>query len=180
LYAQAMSGFIQWLAKDYKTIAHNLAADRDRLATSLTSTNLHKRTPRIVADLGVGLHYFLLFAKEVGAISDLELEKYWREWSAALVQAALAQEEHQREANPALRFLELVTAAVRGGEAHLASISGTMPINAITWGWQGDKPQGKRIGWIEGRNVFLIPDQAYSVANALAEREGEPLNISRS
>src|SRR5262249_18280022 len=73
-------------------------------------------------------------------------------------------------------FLELISAALASGRAHVASIAGDPPGTAEAWGWRwggGDgpnekRPYGERIGWIRGDDLFLEPEASYAVAQRLA------------
>jgi len=69
LYAQVMAAFIRWLAPQYEQILHRLKTETAELRDQVMREFSHKRTPGIVADLCLGLRYFLAFAKAVGAIS---------------------------------------------------------------------------------------------------------------
>src|SRR5580692_4452914 len=90
---------------------------------------LHRRTPGIVADLFISWQRFLDFAHEAEALTPSEAESYRaRVWNA-LIEVAHRQSEHQREANPVDRFLELLHAAISAGHAHLATRDGGMPDN---------------------------------------------------
>ena len=190
LYTQAMSGFLRWLAPQYAAIQAQLRAERGVLAVQVAREGMHRRIPQAVADLGVGLRYFLAFATEAGAITAQERESLWQEWWEALVEVARAQERHHEAADPVRRFLELIGAAIACGEAHLAALDGGEPEAPGSLGWRlavvgtGEhersewRPQGERIGWVDGQNVYLLPDAAFAVAQDLARRQGEPLAVS--
>ena len=40
-------------------------------------------------------------------------------------------------------------------------------------------PQGERIGWIDGDDVYLDPEGAYKAAREFAERSGSPLGLTK-
>ena len=71
------------------------------------------------------------------------------------------------------------------GRAHLATSSGQPPENPSAWGWRQLpagmtaewRPQGARIGWVEGEELYLIPDEAYACVRRLAPEGGEGLMI---
>src|SRR5215217_7222240 len=167
LYAQAMAGFVQWLASRYEKLRSELKEEYAVLREAASTSSQHKRTPGIIADLALGLRYFLLFANEVGALSEAEAEKLWMRGWCALGKAAAAQSQHQAAGEPTGRFRELLSAAVTSGRAHVADPEGGEPQNPDAWGWRavsfgsGDferekwQPQGERVGWIEGKNLYL-------------------------
>lgn len=168
LYSETMSAFLQWLAPEYEYLRKILPRELAALRAKATSSNEHKRTPEIVANLMLGLKYFFLFAKKVGAISkdeanDLEV----RAWQA-LGSAAKAQSGYQKAEDPVIRFLELIRSALATRSAGLGD-AGT-----------GNFGDGKKncIGWISDDVVFLDPDAAFATAQKLAKEQGEFLTIT--
>jgi hypothetical protein len=73
-----------------------------------------------------------------------------------------------------LRFVTLLQAALACGRAHLADRRGRAPEEAALWGWKrkatGGRwiPQGTRIGWVAGPDLFLEPAASYQVAQDMA------------
>jgi hypothetical protein len=99
-------------------------------------------------------------------------------WSA-LIEVARRQSEHQREANPVDRFLALLRTAIAAGRAHVAVRDGGRPDDPGTRGWRSSRSarnpgraewvaQGARVGWLDGEDLFLDIDSAYSVARTAA------------
>ena len=119
-----------------------------------------------------------------------------REWLVrvqdALEAAGEAQAAYQRAADPVVRFFDLLTAALTSGDAHLAeATTGAAPTtDPARWGWRDRMarmgqtveetwdPQGKRIGWVEGKNVYLEPEAAFSVVEQLTAKQGTSLGVS--
>jgi hypothetical protein len=66
-FAQALAGFVRWLAPRYGGLAARLSSDRDELRDR-ARTEGHPRTAGIVADLMLGFRLFLDFALAVGAL----------------------------------------------------------------------------------------------------------------
>jgi hypothetical protein len=181
IYAQAMAGFIQWLAPQYKVVRAKLPAEIAELRDLAQGSGQHRRTPEIVANLALGLRYLLRFAQEVGAITAEEGGKLSTDGWKALGQAAAAQAHHQAASEPTERFLQLLGAAIASGTAHFASPSGDAPETPEAWGWRrhmlGSQPQGRRAGWVDGTDLYLEFDAAYSVAQAMGQSVGDGLTI---
>jgi hypothetical protein len=149
------------------------------LPATTAHEGLHRRTPGIVADLFIGWQWFLDFASEAEALTRGEAAgQRARLWSA-LIEVAHRQSEHQREANPVDRFLALLRSAISAGHAHLATRNGGTPANPGTRGWRASEPahnrrrakwmpQGVRIGWLDGQDLFLDLDSAFRAAQAMA------------
>src|SRR5262249_44998787 len=122
----------------------------------------HRRTPSNIANLAIGYERFLAFAEHIGAIDADQRRQLWEEGWRALGETGEAQAEHLRSAEPTVRFLDLLRAAIASGEAHLADPEGVEPQGPESWGWRlrivGTgvdvdsrwEPQGRRIGWVTG------------------------------
>ncbi|MDP6495279.1 MAG: hypothetical protein QGI09_07660, partial [Dehalococcoidia bacterium] len=142
-----------------------------------------------VAELSVGIRYFLRFAQEVGAITSDEAEALWRRCWAALSKVALAQSWHQDTSEPTGRFAELLLAAIASGHAHVAGRDGGEPPNPGVCGWMQVKvgtggfersewrPEGDRVGWVDGEDLFLEPNASYAAAQQLASRGGDAIAV---
>jgi hypothetical protein len=69
-------------------------------------------------------------------------------------------------------YLELLRAAISSGRAHLAASDGGAPESPSAWGWRcinssaGEewRPQGDRIGYVGGDDLYLVPQAAYKAA----------------
>jgi len=182
LYAQAMASFVQWLATRYEKLCSELKEEHAVLREAASTNTQHRRTPGIIADLALGLKYFLLFANEVGALSEAEAEGLWMQGWRALGEAAAAQFQHQAAGEPTRRFRELLSAAVASGRAHLAGTEGYEPTSPGAWGWRLSweewRPQGERVGWTTGEDLYLEPEAAFAVAQRQGRDSGDPLTIT--
>jgi bifunctional DNA primase/polymerase-like protein len=185
-YASALAAYLQWLAPHMAGMNANLRRDVAALRTAFTASGQHGRTLGIVADLATGWRYFLTFAVAAGAISPSDRMVLWNRCVGALTQLGEHQAEHQRAAEPAGRFLELLSAAIAGGSAHVASRSGGTPSRPAVWGWRTATPdradpewreQGLRCGWIDGDDLYLEPGVAHQVAQRTARDSGESLPV---
>jgi hypothetical protein len=190
LYARAMSGFIRWLAPRYEHIRASLKEERAALREWAALSTQHKRTPGIAADLALGLRHSLLFAHDAGALSADEAERLWLRGWAALGEAAAVQGQLQVAADPTRRFSELLSAAIASGRAHVADPEGDEPEAPGAWGWRratvgtGDhereewRPLGERVGWVEGDDLYLLPEAAYAAVQKQGRDSGEPLTVT--
>ena len=189
-YARAMSGFVRWLAARYEDIRASRKEERDALREWAALSAQHTRTPGIVADLALGLRYFLLFAHESGAIDSERTRELWTRGWRALGEAASGQSQHQEAGDPTRRFRELLSAAIASGRAHVANPEGGEPEVPEAWGWRratvgsGDlereewHPQGERIGWLEDEDLYLEPDAALAAVHKQGRDSGEPLAVT--
>ena len=190
--ALAMAAYIQWLSSRVGTLRESLPEKqrhhRDALRASGTG---HDRTPDLVASLSLGWEMFIHFARSVGAIGDDEFEKLLETGNRVLAQAAVAQSEHQSGEEPTTQFLELLRAALVSGRAHVSDTkTGEQPGDCHLWGWRRHRvataeitqeewqPQGDRIGWLEGDDIYFQPDVAFAMAQRVAREQGTTLPIT--
>ncbi|MFN8474902.1 MAG: hypothetical protein U0822_22130 [Anaerolineae bacterium] len=178
LYAQALAGFVRWLAARYETLRRTLRASIDELRQQAAASGSHRRTPEIIANLALGLRLFLNYAAEIGAITASEADAFYERGWGALGKAAKAQSLHQVEQEPTRRFLELLAAAISRGTAHVASRDGSAPPDSAAWGWRDGDPRGPRIGWVDGEQLFLECDSAYAAAQDVGREVGDALTIT--
>ncbi|MCA9423090.1 MAG: hypothetical protein KC592_18875, partial [Nitrospira sp.] len=199
LYAQVMAAFIKWVAPQYEQIHHRLKLESTKLRDQITRESFHKRTPGNVANVCVGLRYFLTFAREIGAISAKQEEDMFQQGFTAIARAATEQIHLQMGSDPTNRFFALLNAALGSGKAHVAALSGDTPIrneNDEEWnapsafGWRltsaGTRenardewhPQGDRIGWVEHKQLYLDPEASYGAVQKMGQTNGEALPMT--
>ena len=126
VYAQALAGYVQWLALRYGEIVQGLPAERRSLRQHCLHDG-HRRTPDIVANLALGMQYFLAYAHDCGALTLDECRTSWERTWRALGDAAVAQPEHHAGEEPAHRFLSLLAGAIAAGHAYVADARALAP-----------------------------------------------------
>jgi hypothetical protein len=190
LYAQATAGFVRWLASRYERLHSQLKEEYAVLREAASTSTQHRRTPSIVADIALGLRYFLQFANEVGALSEVGAEELWVRGWLALGEAAALQSQHQAAGEPTRRFRELLSAAVASGRAYIADPGGDSPNKPEAWGWRmervgtGDyereewRPKGECVGWVDGDDLYLQPDAAYAAVERQGRDSGDALTVT--
>ncbi|MBZ5639168.1 MAG: DUF3854 domain-containing protein [Acidobacteriia bacterium] len=188
LYAQAMAGFLKWLAPQYELVQRRLPDEVRELRDRAYEGAQHKRTAFAVANLALGMRYFISFARDLQALSGEECDRLWDTTWAALGEVAEAQSRFLEAAEPTGRYLELLSAAIASGHAHVANPSGGPPPSPEAWGWRRDdthatldahwRPIGDRVGWLEQADLYLEPEASYAVAQRMAREGGEGLSIA--
>lgn len=189
-YALALAGYLRWLAPQYEVVAGGLRAEAAELRDRAGGAGQHARTPGIVADLALGLRYFLRFALDVGAVTEEERGALWERGWRALTEAGAAQASQVATAEPAGLFVRLLSAAIAGGQAHVASPEGGEPKEPQRWGWRpeefyaGDgtdtrlKPQGARVGWLADGELYLEPDTSFAAVQRFARDQSDGFPIT--
>jgi hypothetical protein len=183
VYARAMSAFLAWLASFDRLELKALVARREHDLRSDLANSGHPRNPANIAKLATGWEAFLAFAAVTGAIADPR--PLWRRVCAALLRLEGAQAEHEADAEPSARFLQLLSGALASGRAHLEAPEGGSPPDAAAWGWRsrdGDDwapaPGSERIGWADDECVYLNPTASYRAAQRAGDDAGEALAAS--
>ncbi len=182
VFSQTLASFVSWLSTRYDEVSSGLEGEIHELRQELLDEG-HKRTATIVANLVVGFRYFLDYAELLKAISGEEKSLLERRCLDALKETARTQPQLQSASEPTQRFLELVRAALGSGAAHIAAPDGNAPQPPEAFGWQFggfgvSSPKGKRIGWIDGEDLYLEPEASYQCAQRAAKDSGELLPIA--
>ena len=86
--------------------------------------------------------------------------------------------------------MELLSAPLASGRAHIADRRGGAAADAAAWGWRevtrgsGEyartdyEPQGRLVGWLADEGLYLLPDPALAAARAVGEAVADPLAVS--
>lgn len=181
LYAQAMSGFLRWLAPQYATVAAGLQAEIEKVRKGFSGA--HARSPTNAANLVLGLRYFARFAVSVGVDLDVApLEEVIKSISAS-------QAESQKDSDPVETFIDILASALHSGRVHLSDANGKMPDNhgdPTSYGWsladgnKSSRPNGNRIGWITETGIHLDPRPAFAAVRKLSEEAGSGLWLGQA
>lgn len=192
VYAQAMAGYVQWLAAQYETtedwpakLKTELGEGRDAVAKDVSG---HSRAPEAVAGLLLGLRWFLRYAIQIGAITQEEWTAIYQRCRTALRDGSAVQSAETRSLSAEAVYLSAIRTAITSGRAYLADLGsdGVPPrTEATRWGWAQDdmerlSARGEKIGWVSGTDVYLDPGAAYTAAVAQADRMRTPLQTSRT
>lgn len=181
--AEAMSGYLKWLAPQIDTLKGSLAVRFRELRELATDSDMHLRTPELTGSLALGLEQFLKFAIDVGAIQEAEREAIWKRGWDQLQKMAKNQFEYQSAEDPANRFIDLIRAAFAGHRAHLTNTKYQVPSEANSWGWKEDNdvfyPKGTRVGFVKDDEICLEPENAFAVAQMMARDQGKPFFTSK-
>ncbi|MDG2214610.1 MAG: hypothetical protein P8M70_12325, partial [Verrucomicrobiota bacterium] len=196
VFAKVMAGFVKWLAPQVDELKSTLSKKKNEIREEARQSNFsHNRTPDIVANLTIGLEMFLKFALETCGVDESEkAEIQLRGWNA-LSDMSRLQMNFMAGEEPARRFLDLLSAALINGTAHVVDAdSGEHPRDGVSpesWGWRGKateegddekkawNPLGSKIGWVENDDLYLEPDSAYAVVQKMARDQGTSLPVAQ-
>jgi len=192
LLAEAMAGFVQRIAgrANVSGLAKELEQKQQRLCRKFDG--IHRRTPDAVASLMLGIEEFLDFAIDAGAIGDIEAESLSSAAEQTLCSVATAQVSEQAQEDPVNMFVEAISSVLASCRAHLVNKDGTEPADALSLGWRrtpreilgamryDSSPQGYRMGWVAGEQIWLLPNESIAVIEGTLREQGRSLGIGRS
>ena len=151
--AQAMAGYIAYLADDLPGTQAYFRERRQELIQAFQRDGRHLRTAFIAADLTVAFNFFLDFAREARAITEEEKEHYWERLLDALAEQVEDQHRHLKSQDPVEQFLECLHAALAGHQCHVANKEGGEPTGRPgCWGWRQDSV------WLKKQVAPIKPD----------------------
>nr|WP_321258936.1 hypothetical protein [uncultured Pseudodesulfovibrio sp.] len=184
---QSMSGYLQWLAPQIGQFKLSLPERKlEYRKNAMGLASIHGRTPDMVASLMIGLETFFRFAGEVNAITPQEVEKYRVDAWDHLFLIARKQARYQDAECPVTVYLTQLASALQAGVCHLQDFTGSCPLNPDHWGWRPDptdqtgqqwKPHGIHVGWINGTDVYLNAQAAFSATQSMAQKQGAAINV---
>ncbi|WP_232056234.1 DUF927 domain-containing protein [Tuwongella immobilis] len=190
-YAQSMAGFLAWLAPQYDDLIQRLPLELASLRSEQMRQSMHARTPSNLAQLALGLKWFLDYAQFIDAISESDRDALNLRARTAWNETGTAQLEETESADPATGFMRLLRAAIAGGSGFVAAGDGGPPESPLAWGWQqenyfaGDegvvvryRSHGTLVGWLDEGQLYLEPDASYSVVHRMARDQGECFEIT--
>ena len=184
LYAEAMGGFLQWMAGRHDQARAGCAARINEHRTKSSIETGHARTPEIVANLQAAVEMFLEFAVAAAAIDAVAADRLADRCWASLGEAAAAQDRYQGETEPATRFLILLRSLLASGRAHLAARNGGPPhgaADACGWRCSGSDQWtalGDCVGWLDDDQAYLEPTASFRAVQNAAREAGEGFAIS--
>ncbi len=175
--AASMAAFLSWIAGRYDELQQRLHTRSREIRGQGRGRAIHARLPAALAELQSGFELWLEFALEAGAIGTTERTELEERCERAFQELILLQTRYRRAGDPALHFVSLLKAALACGHAHVADRRGAVPESPGAWGWrrrptgEGWIPQGIRIGWLKGNDLFLDPATSYQIAQGVAGPE---------
>jgi hypothetical protein len=179
VYSEALGSFVQWLASDLEEHQSWVKAKVAELRPTISAE--HARTTSALAELMAAWELYCLWLARAGILTLSDAEALRVRSAKALREVASSQLADPDESDLAKRFLSLLSAALVSGGCHLAGPDGNAPANSPTrYGWRDngsfdpERPQGKRIGWVKGDEVYLVPSVAIAVVKEIGRGMGNP------
>jgi hypothetical protein len=191
LLAQAMAGYVQFLAGRHDEIGSEVAWRREELRRE--TFGAHRRTPRNYAELVLGCEVFLAFAVAVGVITQERSADLLRKAKEDIRGIMERQDAEQQTQDAVEVFLETLGDALAAGRVYVTDWVSKMEPTGFeeVCGWrlapyhtpEGEersswRAQGDRIGWLAyGEKLYLISETAFSCVERLL---GRPIGVSKN
>lgn len=185
LYAAVTAALCQWLAGRFDQVQSELKTRTETLRHEWSAKpGLLGRQYTMLAELQAVLEIFLQFLQETTdeqVLTAEQAEAFMVRAGEAFEEIAVAQAAHVASIDPVDRYFELLRTALASGRAYLCGPNGDRPEHAYRWGWSSDdagelRPRGRQIGWVNGPDVYLLPDAAFQAANEAAPyQQGVPI-----
>lgn len=185
VYAKAMAGYLEWLSVRLDNLRERLPARVAELRAECLASGqeMHARVPDNVASLAAGWEVFLDFAEHSGAIDGKRRAELWSKGWETLVAVGEAQQTEHSEQDEVDRFVSVLRELIESRTVHLAAIDDGVPSDPGQWGWRYDgsawRYGGARLGWTDGRDVYLKPSETYRAVVDATARDGRKLAMGR-
>jgi hypothetical protein len=175
--ASSMGALLGWIAGRHDELQQRLHTRSLEIRSQGRGRAVHARLPGALAELQSGFELWLEFALETGVISTAGRMELEQRCQGAFQELAALQACYHQASDPGMRFVNLLKAALACSRAHVADRRGNAPESPESWGWRRNKtgqgwiPQGRRIGWLRGSDLFLDSIVSYQIAQAVAGSE---------
>lgn len=165
----AMAGYLSWLAPMMRNGLAKEVGEYFRLTrTRLQTAGQHLRVPEIIAQLAVGQHFALLFAQEIGAVSEAQAWQLEEQGLEALKQVGAQQGRMVEERRPTRLFLEVLQGLLLERRFCL------LPRHKAP---EEHKGPPMPLGWFDPVYLYLIPGTAVGEVMRASREQGIPFPI---
>jgi hypothetical protein len=187
-YAQAMAGYIQWLAKNWAALTRRLPIRFGELRARAQSAG-HARGAGQVAHLYLGLEVATRYAVEVGAGTAPWRRELLKEAWEILARLASEQASELLEETPVQRFVSLLADGLASHSVHLLKLDDPAhpPPNADAVGWIAQlngfsgqtlwRPGGSCLGMVTEEAYLLYAQQTYAYLQRASRDQGRVFTV---
>jgi Domain of unknown function (DUF3854)/Domain of unknown function (DUF927) len=151
VYADAMTGYIEWLTPQANDLPSLLSQNLVEWRRVLTQGAEHARIPESLAHLCLGLEMLLHWARELDAISDEQSGRIWTRSQSALITLGREQAGVVEDQRATRVFLRTLSVLLETGAVRLLPKAAAEDVTA----------RGDVIGWQDEHAAYLIFASAY-------------------
>lgn len=187
-FAFVTACFLRWVARQYDEVMARLGGLSNAYRDEFQTEKGHKRSAHFSAEILAGFEVFLGWASAEGLLDQDRMNELVMTCRNLLLDGSRAQLESECSSDPVEIFLDLLLQSFLTGFAHLTTVEGSAPPNALVWGWKEDetkeevrvRPSFRHIGYLDTQRgeAMLIPSAAYSAIHEFSTKSGTPLSVS--
>ncbi len=162
VYAYAMRGYIESIAKDWEELSVALPAQVVELRAANGGEGHHRRLPNATAILHTAFCCAMSYAIEIGAIDQADAERREQECYKVLKDMAESQNQATEAEDPARKYITIIASLIAQEKAYLSGKGAESVIG---------NEESEKLGWHDGQTVYLLPG-AYNTVCKFASAEG--------
>lgn len=166
IYAYAMRGFIEYVAREWEHFSQVLPAQVAEVRAANAVYGHHRRLPNATSTLFVAFNCAMSYAVEIGAIEQADADQKMTHFYEALNDLAELQNAATEAEDPGRRYLTTLASLIAQGKAHIGTKTGNESL--VTLG----NSATEKLGWHDGESVYFLPG-AYNAVCRYAAAEGQ-------
>jgi hypothetical protein len=167
VFSKLNAAFIKDAARDIHSIRGRMQAEKQELR-SKAGARVHARVSGIELDLLLGSNYITKWLINSGAVSATEGEELRLKLHQGIKEAMFESEQRLADANPVVRFLELLSSSLKSGRYFL-EVDGNQETTTPHVSLKANAP---KIGYLIGDQVLLLSQAAFAATQELARSQG--------
>ena len=181
-----MAGYLRWVAQRFESLQERKRIRFLEIRSQLMSGGTHARTPGIVADLLLGVEFFLQFAVDQNALGQHRANDYSERCQAALIAAFESQRSNQAANDPVRQFLALVTSLLATHRVRLNLLDDSPIISpvprrqSLRFGMYSAEASTPIIGWRNEEDIFLDPETTFAIVQKFAVEQGDAIPLTKT
>ena len=173
LLPHALAGFVEWLAPQMETIRVVLLETFEQAReAALSVSKRHARIPEIVANCWLGIRALADYAKDIGALSDIEAERLQDRAWGALLDVAEDQHAQVEDERPSRRFFRVLVVLLLQSHARLTFRTKEETVMIV-------RPPDL-VGWYDADYLYLLPEASFQLVSRFAKDTGEAIGLRQS
>lgn len=173
LLAEAMVGYIQWLAPKMNELPALLKESFKENRSYFLEHAAHGRLSESAAWLLTAFDQMLSYQCDMGVIPEATADKWLEKARTVLLEGIVKQNKLVQQEKPEEVFIKVVQLLLESGKAHVQPIGATSSsVNHI------DIAKGTQIGWYDDSKYYLLPSVSFSMVQKHLLSQGENFAVT--
>lgn len=170
--AQAMVGYIQWLAPQMDNLPDILLEKFGEKRNELLEKAAHARLAESAAWLLVAFEMMLSYMEDCAAVTETTAKKLLKKAEITMTRSIRQQSNLITQEKPEEIFLKALKTLFDTNQTFVTDISKGKELDTTLLG------AGQRIGWFDDTFYYLQPEATYNAVSVLLSKRGEKLPVS--